>query len=42
MLKMKEINEIHTRRYNLINSAIEIFSDNGRTYFFNIYAEFLQ
>ena len=42
MIGLKDIKELHTRRYNLINSALEIFTSYGRSYLFNFYTNFLQ
>lgn len=35
--KIFEIKKVFTRRFNLRNSAFEIFTDDDKAYFFNVY-----
>jgi len=35
--KIKDIKEVHPRRYNAIESSVEVFLKNGKVYFLNLY-----
>jgi hypothetical protein len=34
---LNEIKEVHPRRYNAIESSVEIFLKRGKVYFFNLF-----
>ena len=37
MFTVDEIEEVHPRRYNSIDTSVEIFLNRGKAYFFNLY-----
>ena len=42
IFNFKDIKSIHSRKYNLIECALEIFTNYGKAYFFNLYSNTIQ